>query len=140
MSEPAYTGGRLRAYLEFLAAILYFFLARSLAFHGARGLAGDAWFPLVEQAMLVFLLLLGYAAMGFWFDRQADPIGAAGIAAASRLAPRGRTGPGNRLGRGAGLRAAHDGDRRHRHLCLHSGFRLGLARGRCGILCAGRTG
>ena len=31
MSEPAYTGGRLRAYLEFLAAILYFFLARSLA-------------------------------------------------------------------------------------------------------------
>ena len=79
MSEPAYTGSRLRAYLEFLAAILYFFLARSLAHHGAQGLAGDAWSPLVEQAMLVFLLLLGYAAMGFWLDRQADPISAQGL-------------------------------------------------------------
>ncbi len=81
MSEPTYTGGRLRAYLEFLAAILYLFLARSLAYHAAQGLgrAGNAWFPLINQAMLVFLLLLGYAAMGFWFDRQADPIGAQGL-------------------------------------------------------------
>ncbi len=79
MSEPAYTRGRLRAYLEFLAAILYFFLARSLAYRGAHGLAGNAWFPLVDQAMLVFLLLLGYAAMGIWFDRLADPIGAQGL-------------------------------------------------------------
>ena len=38
MSASGYTGGRLRAYLQFLAAILYFFLARSLAFHGAQGL------------------------------------------------------------------------------------------------------
>ena len=79
MSEPAYTGGRLRAYLEFLAAILYFFLARSLAFHGAQGLAGDAWFPLVEQTMLVFLLLLGFAVMGFWLDRQTHPISEQGL-------------------------------------------------------------
>jgi len=79
MSEPAYAGGRLRAYLEFLVAILYFFLARSLAHRGALGLAGDAWFPLLQQAMLVFLLLLGYAVMGFWFDRQADPISAQGL-------------------------------------------------------------
>lgn len=81
MSEPAYTGSRLRAYIEFLAAIVYLFLARSLAYHAARGLdrAGNAWFPLVNQAMLVFLLLLGYAAMGFWFDRQSDPIGAQGL-------------------------------------------------------------
>ena len=79
MTEPTYSGGRLRAYLQFLGAILYFFLARSLAFHGARGLVGDTWSPLVEQAMLVFLLLLGFAAMGFWLDRQADPIGAQGL-------------------------------------------------------------
>jgi hypothetical protein len=79
MSELAYTGGRLRAYLEFLVAILYFFLARSLAHRGAQGLAGDAWFPLLQQAMLVFLLLLGYAIMGFWFDRQSDPVSAQGL-------------------------------------------------------------
>ncbi len=79
MSEPAYTGGRLRAYLEFLVAILYYFLARSLAHRGAQGLAGDAWIPLLQQAMLVFLLLLGYAVMGFWFNRQAHPISSQGL-------------------------------------------------------------
>ncbi len=79
MSEPTHGGGRLRAYLQFLVAILYYFLARSLAFHGARGLVSDAWSPLVEQAMLVFLLIVCYAAMGFWFDRQSEPIGAQGL-------------------------------------------------------------
>jgi hypothetical protein len=79
MNEPTYTGGRLRAYLEFLAAFLYFFLARSLAFHGARGLAGDLWIPLAEQAMLVFLLLLGYSAMGFWMDGQVHPVREQGL-------------------------------------------------------------
>jgi len=74
MTEPVCAGGRLRAYLEFLAAFVYFIIARSLAFHGAQGLAGEAWSPLVEQAMLVFLLLIGYATMGRWFDRQAHPI------------------------------------------------------------------
>ena len=79
MSAPAYTGGRLRAYLEFLVAILYFFLARALANREAQGLAGDAWFPLLQQAIFAFLLLLGYAAMGLWFNRQANPIGAQGL-------------------------------------------------------------
>jgi membrane protease YdiL (CAAX protease family) len=79
MSTPTNRGGRLRAYLEFLAAILYLFFARSLAHRGARGLAGDSLTPLVEQAMLVFLLLIGYAAMGFWLDRQADPISEQGL-------------------------------------------------------------
>jgi hypothetical protein len=79
MTEPVYTGGRLRAYLEFLAAFLYLFFAQHLAFHGAQGLAGDAWSPLVDQAMLVFLLLIGYAAMGFWLDRQVHPISEQGL-------------------------------------------------------------
>jgi hypothetical protein len=79
MSIPVNFGGRLRAYLEFLAAVFYFFLARVLAFRGAQQLTGDAWFPLVEQAMLVFLLLLGYGAMGFWIDRQQRPIDEQGL-------------------------------------------------------------
>ena len=79
MSSPETGGGRIRAYLQFIAAVCYFFLARSLARHGAQGLASPAWAPLVEQAMLVFLLLLGYAAMGAWMDRQSRPISAQGL-------------------------------------------------------------
>ncbi len=79
MSAPAQFGSRLRAYLLFVAALLYFFVARSIARHFALGFAGDAWYPLVEQAVLVLLLLLGYGAMGFWIDRQADPIGQQGL-------------------------------------------------------------
>jgi uncharacterized protein len=71
--------GRVRAYLEFLAAVLYFFLARALAHLGALDLASEFWSPLVEQAMLAFLLLMGYAAIGFWLDREADPVSAQGF-------------------------------------------------------------
>ncbi len=79
MTAPVYTGGRLLAYLQFLAAFIYYFFARSLAVRGAHGFAGEVWFPLVEQAILVFLLIVGYAAMGFWFNRQADPISEQGL-------------------------------------------------------------
>jgi membrane protease YdiL (CAAX protease family) len=72
-------GGRLRAYLLFVAALLYYFVARSVAHRAAQGFASDLWLPLVEQMMLVFLLLLGYAVMGFWIDRQADPISQQGL-------------------------------------------------------------
>lgn len=71
--------GRFRAYVKFVFAILYFFVARSLAHHAAQVLVTEQWFPLVEQAMLVFLLLFGYAAMGFWFDRQTDPLSVHGL-------------------------------------------------------------
>jgi membrane protease YdiL (CAAX protease family) len=79
MSAPQAGGGRLRAYAEFIAAILYFFVARSLAHRGALGLATEPWRPLTEQAMLVFLLLLGYARFGSWLDRQTHPMSAQGL-------------------------------------------------------------
>jgi uncharacterized protein len=85
MTDPVYVGrgegggGRLRAYLQFLVAFLYYFFAQSLASRGAHGFAGEAWSPLVGQAMLVFLLVVGYAAMGFWFNRQANPISEQGL-------------------------------------------------------------
>ncbi|MGC1462692.1 MAG: type II CAAX endopeptidase family protein [Terracidiphilus sp.] len=72
-------GGRLRAYWQFLLAVLYFFVARSLAHHAAIGLASDPWVPLVEQGFLAFLLLMGYAALGFWLNRQLYPITAQGL-------------------------------------------------------------
>ena len=78
MSAPE-SGGRLRAYWQFLLAVLYFFMARSLARRGASALAGDQWYPLFEQAFLALLLLLGYAALGFWLNRQIHPISAQGL-------------------------------------------------------------
>jgi hypothetical protein len=79
MSTPETVGGRFRAYVQFIAAVLYFFLARSLAHRGAQGLASEQWSPLMEQAMLVFLLLLGYAAFGSWLDRQIHPVSEQGL-------------------------------------------------------------
>jgi CAAX protease family protein len=79
MSAPERGNGRLRAYAHFLFAVLYFFLARSLAHRGAAGLADNQWAPLVEQAMLAFLLLLGYASMGFWLNRQMSPVSEQGL-------------------------------------------------------------
>ena len=79
MSTPPRGGGRVRAYLEFIVAILYFFVARSFAFRVAASLTADEWYPLVDQAMLALLLVLGYAAFGFLFDRQKHPISAQGL-------------------------------------------------------------
>ena len=79
MSTPETGGGRIRAYLQFIAAVCYFFLAQTLARHGAQGVASEALTPMVEQAMLVFLLLLGYAAFGSWMDHQSRPISAQGL-------------------------------------------------------------
>jgi hypothetical protein len=96
MTQTQPRGNRLRAYLEFLAAILYFFLAQSLARRGAMGLAQEQWMPLAAQAMLVFLLLFGYAAMGFWFDREPHPIAAQGLP--RRAGWKGETGLGMAIG------------------------------------------
>lgn len=79
MSAPATADGRLRAYAQFVVAVLYFFVAQVLARRGAEGLAPGPWAPLTDQAMLVFLLLLGYAAMGFWFNGQLQPVSEQGL-------------------------------------------------------------
>jgi len=71
--------GPVRAGLRVLLAGLYFFLARSLAEHGAHGLVSDDWTPVVEQAMFAFLLLFGFGGFGFLLDRQMEPIAAQGL-------------------------------------------------------------
>lgn len=72
---------RLRAYFEFVVAIVYLFLTRAVASHSAMGLASNALEPLLEQAMLVFLLYLGFAAFGITFDRQKHPMREQGLPA-----------------------------------------------------------
>ncbi|MGA7830516.1 MAG: CPBP family glutamic-type intramembrane protease [Terracidiphilus sp.] len=79
MSPNPPSVSRVRAYLRFILAVLWFFLALGLAHRGALGLATEAWQPLVEQGMLVFLLLTGYAGMGMMLDRQQYPLRAQGL-------------------------------------------------------------
>jgi membrane protease YdiL (CAAX protease family) len=79
MSLSKSGSGRLRAYIEFLVAVLYFFLARALARHEALWMANEQWQPLVEQAILIFWLLLGYAGMGFALDHQQHPLSEQGL-------------------------------------------------------------
>jgi len=79
MSTISPTAGRLRAYLRFIVAVLWFFMARGLAHRLAMEEATEPFVPLVEQALLAFLLLVGYAGMGFWLDREAHPVSAQGL-------------------------------------------------------------
>ena len=78
MTAPA-RGGRMRAYLEFIAAVLYFFVVRSFARNAAIGIHRDTWAPLVEQFLVVVLLIIGYSAFGSLFDRQVGSIAAQGL-------------------------------------------------------------
>lgn len=75
---PQGRGTRLRAYIEFLFAFLFFFLAREVARRGAGGVVNDPWAPLAEAAFFAFLLIAVYGVMGLVFDRQTNPIGAQG--------------------------------------------------------------
>jgi len=70
---------KLRAYLEFIAAVLYYFVVRSFARNAAIGIQRDAWQPLIEQFLFAALLILGYAAFGSLFDRQVRSIAAQGL-------------------------------------------------------------
>ena len=80
MTTSRFPDNRFRAYLQFVVALVYYFLARVLARHGASGLVfSDQWSPVAEQAMLVFLLLLGYAGLGFSLNQQMHPISAQGL-------------------------------------------------------------
>ncbi len=79
MSSSPIVGGRLRAYLEFVTAVVFYFLARSVAHRGSGALRNDALSPLAEQAMLVVLLVLCYAAFGYLFDREKHPVRQQGL-------------------------------------------------------------
>jgi len=79
VSAPKAETSRMRAYVQFLAAVLYFFLARSLASRGAAILVSDPLVPLVEQATLAFMLVFGYAAFGYWLNRQLSPVADQGL-------------------------------------------------------------
>ncbi len=65
---------RLRQFLRMVLALIYFYVAWRFASLGAAGLANERWLPLLQSAMLAFLLLIGYAGFGIVFDRQQQPL------------------------------------------------------------------
>lgn len=79
MSPVPPFAGKMRAYLEFLAAVIYLLLARSMAHRAALQVAGPDWMPLAEQAFLLALLVAIYALFGRFFDREPNPIAAQGL-------------------------------------------------------------
>jgi len=66
--------GKIRAFGYVIIAGIYFYIAQSISVHAANGLASGVWLPLVERGVLLFLLVLGYAAMARAFNRQRQPL------------------------------------------------------------------
>lgn len=71
---------RFRALLWFIVAAIYYIVARSVASIAAGGLSSGIWFDLVDRAILLFLLIVGFAAMGYVGQRQQNPVRAMGLA------------------------------------------------------------
>ncbi|HET6218813.1 MAG TPA: type II CAAX endopeptidase family protein [Acidobacteriaceae bacterium] len=65
---------RVRAFGHVIIAGIYFYIAQSIAVHAANGLSTGVWLPLIERIVLLFLLVVGYAAMGRAFNRRREPI------------------------------------------------------------------
>jgi hypothetical protein len=71
--------GRLRAWLQCLAALIWFFMARSMAHRGALALATEQWVPLAEELFLAFLLVVGYSGLVFWLNGQLQAVSEQGL-------------------------------------------------------------
>lgn len=70
---------RLRSFAWFLIATVYYVLAKNVSAAAASGLSSGDWFYLVDRGILLFLLILGYAAMGYVGQRQRQPIREMGL-------------------------------------------------------------
>lgn len=71
--------GRLRALGWVVISVLYFLLVERLAASAANGLATGAWEELLYRIFLLFLLLIGFAAMGYSGQQQKHPLRAMGL-------------------------------------------------------------
>ncbi len=71
--------GRLGSFCLFVVGLIWLAIARLLANRAAHGLSAGDWVDLVEWGALVFLLLVGYVAMGRSFSGQARPLAAMGL-------------------------------------------------------------
>ncbi|MBB6145174.1 hypothetical protein HNQ77_003132 [Silvibacterium bohemicum] len=70
---------RIRALLWFFIAAGYFYFARDIAIRAALGLSSGDWLELVNRTVLLFLLIVGYAAMGYIGQQQLHPVDRMGL-------------------------------------------------------------
>jgi hypothetical protein len=70
---------RARAVSRLLLALIVFLLARFIAERSAHGFADSAAEPLLAQAMLAFMLLLGFAFLGLTQEKQTHPVAEQGF-------------------------------------------------------------
>ncbi len=70
---------RFRALLHFLLAAAYVLVAQYIAASAANGLASGDWKDLVFRSIFLFLLLMGFWAMGYAFQRQRTPLKSMGL-------------------------------------------------------------
>ena len=65
--------------LSFLLSVVYVFVAEYIASSAANGLASRDWRELVLRSIFLFLLLVGFWAMGYAFQRQRTPMKSMGL-------------------------------------------------------------
>lgn len=70
---------RIRSLAWFIVAAAYFVLAKQTASVAANGLSSGVWYDLADRSFLLFLLIVGYSAMGYLGQKQHEPIKAMGL-------------------------------------------------------------
>jgi uncharacterized protein len=70
---------RVRIFGYVILAAIYFYLAQSIAVHAANGLSSGVWTAIIERSVLLFLLVVGYAAMARVLNRQQQPLREMGL-------------------------------------------------------------
>jgi membrane protease YdiL (CAAX protease family) len=70
---------RVRAFGYVVIAGIYFYIAQSISVYLAGSLTTGAWLPFLQRSLLLFLLLVGYAAMARAFNRQREPLRSMGL-------------------------------------------------------------
>ena len=73
------TRRRLVSLAWFVIAVVYYIVARGIASVAASGLASGHWFDFADRAILLFLFIVGFAAMGYTGQRQFHPVIAMGL-------------------------------------------------------------
>jgi membrane protease YdiL (CAAX protease family) len=73
------TRRRLVSLAWFVIAAVYYIVARGIASVAASGLASGHWFDFADRAILLFLFIVGFAAMGYAGQKQFHPVAAMGL-------------------------------------------------------------
>lgn len=72
---------RFRSLVWFFIAAIYYIVARGVASVAAHGLSSGVWFDFANRILLLFLLVVGFAAMGYVGQRQQHPLKSMGLGA-----------------------------------------------------------